>query len=94
MMEHPEASNENLFEPTIGEQFRFEEFKRGLEKLDDVDELRQVAVLLARQAMIIQPATIRFLAKEAANNLCSSSGSDWSDVATEMREHLMSNEVE
>ena len=88
-MRHPEASNANLFEPTIGEQFRYEEFKRGLDKLDDVDELRQIAVLLARQAMIIQPATIRYLAKEAANNLCSSSGSDWSSEVAAMRKHLL-----
>ena len=88
-MEHPEASNANLFEPTIGEQFRYGEFKRGLDKLDDVDELRQMAVLLAKQAMIIQPATIRYLAKEAANNLCSSSGSDWSSEVPAIRKHLM-----
>lgn len=93
-MKHPEASNENLFEPTIGEQLRFEEFKRGLEKLDDVDELKEVAVLLARQALVIQPASIRYLAKEAARNLSSSSGRDWSTVASEMREHLMDHESE
>ena len=94
MMKHPEASYENLFEPTIGEQLRFEEFKRGLEKLDDVDELKEVAVLLARQALVIQPASIRYLAKEAARNLSSSSGRDWSTVASEMREHLMDHESE
>lgn len=93
-MKHPEASYENLFEPTIGEQLRFEEFKRGLEKLDDVDELKEVAVLLARQALVIQPASIRYLAKEAARNLSSSSGRDWSTVASEMREHLMDHESE
>ena len=93
-MEHPEASNANLFEPTIGEQFRFEEFKRGLEKLDDLDELRQIAILLAKQALVVQPASIRYLAKEAARNLSSSSGRDWSTVASEMREHLMDHEAE
>ena len=93
-MEHPEASKANLFEPTIGEQFRFEEFKRKLEKLDDVDELREIAILLAKQALVVQPASIRYLAKEAARNLSSSSGHDWSVVASEMRAHLMDQETE
>lgn len=91
-MEHPEASDANSLEPTIGEQFRFEEFKRGLEKLHDLDELREIATLLAKQALVIQPASIRYLAKEAARNLSSSSGRDWSTVASEMREHLMDHD--
>lgn len=89
MPKHPEANEANSLEPTIGEQFRFEEFKRGLEKLDDVRELREIATLLARQALLLQPASIRYLAKEAAQNLSSSSGRDWSSVASEMREHLI-----
>lgn len=94
MLSHPEASDANFLEPTIGEQFRFEEFKRGLEKMDDVKELREIATLLAKQALVIQPASIRYLAKEAARNLSSSSGRDWSTVASEMREHLMDHEAE
>ena len=86
---HPEASESNSLEPTIGEQFRYEEFKRGLEKLDDVKELREIATLLAKQAMVLQPASIRYLAKEAAQNLTSASGNDWTEVASKMREHLM-----
>ena len=89
MPEHPEALGVNSLEPTIGEQFRYEEFKRGLEKMDDVKELREIATLLARQALILQPASIRYLAKEAAQNLTSASGRDWTEVASEMREHLM-----
>ena len=92
MPKHPEANEANSLEPTIGEQFRFEEFKRGLEKLDDVRELREVATLLAKQALVIQPASIRYLAKEAARNLSSSSGRDWSAVASDMREHLMDHD--
>jgi len=89
MPSHPEAREFNSLEPTIGEQFRFEEFKRGLEKMDDVEELREIATLLARQALLLQPASIRYLAKEAAQNLTSASGKDWSSVASEMKEHLM-----
>ena len=62
--------------------------------MDDVKELREIATLLAKQALVIQPASIRYLAKEAARNLSSSSGHDWSTVASEMREHLMDHEAE
>ena len=92
MPEHPEAHDANSLEPTIGEQFRFEEFKRGLEKMDDVAELREIATLLAKQALLLQPASIRYLAKEAARKLSSASGRDWSEVASEMREHLLSQD--
>ena len=92
MISHPEASDANSLEPTIGEQFRFEEFKRGLEKMDDVKELREIATLLAKQALVIQPASIRYLAKEAARNLTSTSGSEWSSVAKAMREHLTNHD--
>lgn len=94
MPKHPEANEANSLEPTIGEQFRFEEFKRGLEKMDDVRELREIATLLAKQALVIQPASIRYLAKEAACNLSSSSGRDWYTVASEMRKHLMDQDLE
>ena len=88
MPKHPEADEVNSLEPTIGEHFRFEEFKRGLEKMDDVKELRELALLLAKQALVTQPATIRYLAREAARNLTSASGRDWSDVASEMTARL------
>lgn len=94
MPEHPEALEANSLEPTIGEMFRFEEFKRGLEKMDDVKELREIATLLAKQALILQPASIRYLAKEAARNLSSSCGRDWSEVASEMKEHLLTKDTE
>ena len=94
MPKHPEANEANSLEPTIGEQFRYEEFKRGLEKMDDVRELREIATLLAKQALLLQPASIRYLAKEAAQNLTSSSGRDWSSVASEMREHLLDQSEE
>ena len=92
MPEHPEAPEVNSLEPTIGEQFRFEEFKRGLERMDDVKELREIALLLAKQALLLQPASIRYLAKEAARNLSSASGRNWSEVASEIREHLLSKD--
>lgn len=90
MSDHPEvdAENSNSLEPTIGECFRLEEFKRGIDKIENIDELREIAKLLAQQAMMLQPAAIRYLAKEAARNLTSAAGKDWTAVASEMREHL------
>ena len=82
MPKHPEADEANSLEPTIGEQFRFEEFKRGVEKMDSVKDLREIAMLLAKQALVIQPASIRYLAKEAARNLSSASGRDWNPSVT------------
>ena len=89
MTEHPEVDKKNLLEPTIGEQIRFEDFRRGLDKLDSVAELRELATLLAKQAMVIQPATIRYLANEAARNLVSSSGMDWTQEAEKIKNHLL-----
>lgn len=89
MPSHPEASDANSLEPTIGEQFRFEEFKRGLEKMDDVKELREIATLLAKQALVIQPASIRYLAKEAARNLASAPAGNWFEVAESLKSHLL-----
>ena len=88
-MNHPEAADGNQIEPTIGEQLRFEEFKRTVQKLDNIEELREITVLLAKQAMVLQPSAIRYLAKEAAQNLCASSGSDWSQAVSEMKKHLL-----
>lgn len=92
MKGHPEVENENVLEPTIGEQLRYEDFKRGVEKLESVSELRELVLLLAKQAMVLQPASIRYLAKEAARNLTAASGQDWTKVASDIREHLMGDE--
>tara|TARA_Y100001937_G_scaffold128800_1_gene208251 strand:+ start:10005 stop:10292 length:288 start_codon:yes stop_codon:yes gene_type:complete len=89
MKEHPEVENENLLEPTIGEQLRYEDFKRGVEKLDSVSELKELVLLLAKQAMVLQPASIRYLAREAARNLTTASDQDWTKVASDIRDHLM-----
>ncbi|HCA35895.1 MAG TPA: hypothetical protein DEP13_04545 [Gammaproteobacteria bacterium] len=89
MPSHPEASDANSLEPTIGEQFRLEEFKRGLEKMDDVKQLREIATLLAKQALVIQPASIRYLAKEAARNLASAPAGNWLEIAENLKSHLL-----
>lgn len=82
-------------EPTVGEQLRFEEFKRRLAKLDDVNELREIAIMLAKSSMVTQPACLRYMSMEAARNLVQPpSAEDWSTVASEIREHLLDHKTE
>ena len=65
---HPEADDLNMLEPSVGEQLRLNEFLRGIDELT-LEELREVTALLAEQALMMQPAAIRWLAREAARNL-------------------------
>lgn len=88
MSEHPEVENTNSLEPTIGEQLRYEDLKRGIDRLDDLGELRELAKLLAKQAMLIQPASIRYLAKEAARNLANAPADKWLEMAETLKDHL------
>ena len=89
LKEHPEANNGNSFEPTVGEQLRFAEFSKNLDKADP-KEVLEVAKMLGKQAMVTQPAVIRYLAKEAANNLMGNGlTKDWSEEVAQIRSHLM-----
>ena len=89
LKEHPEANKGNSFEPTVGEQLRFAEFSKNLDKADP-KEVLEVAKMLGKQAMVTQPAVIRYLAKEAANNLMGNGlTKDWSEEVAQIRNHLM-----
>ena len=91
MKEHPEANKGNSFEPTVGEQLRYAEFSKNLDKADP-REVLEVAKLLGKQAMVTQPAVIRYLAKEAASNLMGHGlTKDWSEEAAEIRSALLSD---
>lgn len=72
-MIHPEGSSSGI-EPTVGEELRLVEFSRGLEKLDRTG-LLEIAQKLARQVLVTHPSAMRWLAREAAQNL---SGFYWS----------------
>jgi len=88
MLQHPESERENALEPTVGEQLRLAEFNHKLDKLDG-DELREIAKILAKQALVVQPSAIRFLAHEAARNLMEPvSSNDWMKVAAEVVDAL------
>lgn len=55
-------------EPSVNDQLKFAKFVKGLEQLDR-DELHKVSIELARLALLMQPAAIRWAAHEAAANL-------------------------
>lgn len=79
---HPEHERDNGLEPTVGDQLRLREFQLGLEKATEL-ELRELCGMMARQLLIVYPATVRYLAREAARNL---QGEPWS---AEKSEQLM-----
>ena len=77
MADHPEASG-NCIEPTIGEELRYVEFCRSLDRARP-DEVLEMAKILAKQCLVTQPSVIRYLAREAAANLTSHGvHKDWS----------------
>ena len=55
-------------EPSVNDQLKFAQFVKGLEQLNR-DELHKVSIELARLALLMQPAAIRWAAQEAAANL-------------------------
>tara|TARA_B100001059_G_scaffold235537_1_gene281519 strand:+ start:668 stop:868 length:201 start_codon:yes stop_codon:yes gene_type:complete len=55
-------------EPSLNDQLRYTQFVRGIEKLDQA-ELKEVTLELAKLALLMQPAALRWAASEAATNL-------------------------
>lgn len=68
---HPEARDAGVFEPTIGEQIRLDRFLDGV-KGSGREELLDAVQLLAKHYYVTHPATVRWLANEAAKNLVGS----------------------
>lgn len=76
---HPEQNQAAGLEPTVDEQIRLGRFVASLEEAT-VEQLRHWCRLLAQQAMVLQPAAMRYLAREAARNLA---GAPWGREAQE-----------
>ena len=55
-------------EPSVNDQLKFAKLVKELDKLDR-DSLHEIAIELARLALLMQPAAIRWAAHEAAANL-------------------------
>jgi len=55
-------------EPSVNDHLKFSQFVKQIEKLDR-DSLMEITIELARLALLMQPAAIRWAAYEAADNL-------------------------
>tara|TARA_R100001510_G_C7655202_1_gene214215 strand:- start:399 stop:608 length:210 start_codon:yes stop_codon:yes gene_type:complete len=55
-------------EPSVNDHLKFSKFVKEIQKLDR-DSLMEITVELARLALLMQPAAIRWAAYEAAENL-------------------------
>ncbi len=62
-----------MIEPSVNDQLRHHQFIKGLDKLDR-DSLLELTKDLARLALLMQPAAMRWAATEAAKNLSSCHG--------------------
>lgn len=55
-------------EPSVNDHMKFAKLVKEFDSLDR-DSLKEVAIELARLALLMQPAAIRWAAHEAASNL-------------------------
>jgi hypothetical protein len=76
---HPEREQDSGLEPTVGEHLRLAQFLQGLERANEA-ELREIARKMAEQVLVVYPAALRFLSREAARNLA---GQPWSAESSE-----------
>ena len=60
-------------EPSVNDQLRYGQFVKQLDNLDR-DQLLSISKDLAKLALLLQPAAIRWAAYEAAKNLTSCYG--------------------
>lgn len=84
---HPEANTSGGIEPTIGEELRLAEFLKGVDRASEAD-LRALMPSLARQLLVVYPATMRWLARSAAENLAGVSRIDADAMAHVIRRDL------
>jgi ABC-type Zn uptake system ZnuABC Zn-binding protein ZnuA len=91
MKDHPEVKVLNTLEPTVGEQLRLVEFNKKLDQANEA-ELREIAKLLAQQAIVSQPAVIRYLAREAAQNLSGIHNSEAESIMAALKKQLIKEE--
>ena len=85
---HPEAIQDNGFEPTVGEELRLAQFLNGLDRANE-SELREISKAMARQILVVYPSAMRWLAREAAQNL---QGVHWRSESSEKLLHALSRD--
>tara|TARA_A200000159_G_scaffold157774_1_gene174272 strand:- start:462 stop:674 length:213 start_codon:yes stop_codon:yes gene_type:complete len=60
-------------EPSVNDQLKFARLVKDLDKMD-LAQMKKVTIELARLALIMQPAAIRWAAHEAATNMTETYG--------------------
>lgn len=65
---HPERTGDVGFEPGVGELLTLREACEGIDRADP-EALRRVAKSMAQQCLVTYPAALRWLARQAAQNL-------------------------
>ena len=60
-------------EPSVNDQLKFARLVKDLDKMD-LYQMKKVTIELARLALIMQPAAIRWAAHEAATNMTETYG--------------------
>lgn len=75
---HPERTQDDGLQPTVGEHLRLGRFLKLLEEADE-KQLREICRAMAEQVLIVYPSAMRFMAREAARNL---QGEPWSEESS------------
>lgn len=66
--QNPERGKSNALEPSVGDQLRLGQAVSMLERAD-TEQLRRLAIEMAQLVFVVHPSTVRYLVKEAAENL-------------------------
>lgn len=82
------GEQENAIEARMDEQFAYERFVRSLAGATRSD-LEEMCKLLAKQAMVLYPSAMRYMAKEAARNLTEGLNRGKPQLADELVELVM-----
>lgn len=63
-----DKASSNAIEPSVGELLLYRRTLDDIQRLD-AEELRELCGMLAHQALVVQPAAARWLARDAAGSL-------------------------
>jgi SNF2 family DNA or RNA helicase len=65
-----DRASSDAIEPSVSELLLYRRTLDDIERMS-VEDLRRICGILARQALVVQPAALRWLARDAAGNLSS-----------------------
>lgn len=76
--DHPERTQDDGLQPTVGEHLRLGRFLKLLDEADE-KQLKEICRAMAEQVLVVYPSAMRFMAREAARNL---KGEPWSEESS------------